>query len=136
VEVGGVPTTQVWHYPSRNDCRTCHTPVAGHALSFNTRQLNRAGQIQSIRDLGYFTTPPAEVNNLPAFATATDNSQSLEWRVRSYLAVNCVQCHQPGGAALGNWDARPTTPTDSANLINGILADDRGNPANRFAVPR
>jgi glucose/arabinose dehydrogenase/mono/diheme cytochrome c family protein len=141
VEVNGSPTTQTWRYPSRSECRTCHTAVAGHVLSFNTRQLNRTNagenvnQIKSINDLGYFSSPVSGINNFPAFATATDTSQSLEWRARSYFAVNCVQCHQPGGAALGNWDARPTTPTLSANMINGILADDRGDTANRFVKP-
>ncbi len=137
------PATQTWGYPSRSDCRTCHTPVAGHALSFNTRQLNRPhpygnqtpNQLQALSDAGYFTAPVAGVNNLPAFAKATDATQSLEWRVRSYLAVNCVQCHQPGGSALGTWDARPTTPTDAANLIRGMLNDSGGDAANRFAVP-
>ena len=137
------PATQTWGYPSRNDCRTCHTAVAGYALSFNARQLNRAhayggqtpNQVQALSDAGYFTAAVAGVNNLPAFARATDATQSLEWRVRSYLAVNCVQCHQPGGAALGNWDARPTTPTDSANLIRGMLNDNGGDAANRFVVP-
>src|SRR4051794_1840645 len=135
VTVNGAPTTQTWHYPSRNECRTCHTAVAGHALSFNTRQLNRlntyagqtVNQIQYLNDSGYFAVPVSGVNNFPAFAPSTDTTQSLEWRARSYFAVNCVQCHQPGGAALGNWDARPTTPTDQAKMINGVLADNRGN---------
>jgi len=143
VTVSGTPTTQTWHYPSRNECRTCHTAVAGHALSFNTRQMNRTNtygaqtvnQIQYLSDSGYFSEHVSGVNSLPALAPSTDTSQSLEWRVRSYFAANCVQCHQPGGAALGNWDARPTTPTDLANIINGILADDRGNSANKFVVP-
>jgi glucose/arabinose dehydrogenase/mono/diheme cytochrome c family protein len=142
VQVNGMPTTQTWHYPSRNECRTCHTAIAGHALSFNTRQLNRpntyggepVNQIQYLSDSGYFVSPISGVNNLPAFAQSTDTSQSLEWRARSYFAVNCVQCHQPGGAALGNWDARPTTPTDSAKMINAVLADNRGDPANKFVV--
>jgi glucose/arabinose dehydrogenase/mono/diheme cytochrome c family protein len=142
IQVNGSPATQTWHYPSRNECRTCHTPIAGHALSFNTRQLNRTNvfggqtlnQIQYINDAGYFSAPVTGVNNFPAFAQATDTTQSLEWRARSYFAVNCVQCHQPGGAALGNWDARPTIPTDSANMIDGVLADNRGDPANKFVV--
>ncbi|HJT81675.1 MAG TPA: hypothetical protein VJ719_10790, partial [Chthoniobacterales bacterium] len=144
VIVGGNPTTQTWHYPSRNECRTCHTPVAGHALSFNTRQLNRpntyggqpVNQIQYLSDNGYFASPVNGVNNLPAFAQSTDPNQSLEWRARSYFAVNCVQCHQPGGASLGHWDARATTPTDSANMINGSLVDNRGDSQNKFVVPR
>jgi len=143
VQVNGNPTTQTWHYPSRNECRTCHTAVAGHALSFNTRQLNRSNtyggqtlnQIQYLSDSGYFSSHISGVSNFPAFATSTDATQSLEWRARSYFAVNCVQCHQSGGAALGNWDARPTTPTDSANMINGVLADNRGDPLNKFVAP-
>ncbi|MGV3661723.1 MAG: PQQ-dependent sugar dehydrogenase [Prosthecobacter sp.] len=134
---------QTWRYPSRGECVTCHTQVGGHALSFNTRQLNRmhdhgAGpqnQIQALSNAGYFSTPVSGVNNLPAFAPAGDTTQSLEWRVRSYLAVNCLQCHQPGGAVQGAWDARSTTPTDMANLINGLLVNDGGDAANRFVVP-
>jgi glucose/arabinose dehydrogenase/mono/diheme cytochrome c family protein len=133
---------QTWRYPSRTECRVCHTAVAGFALSFNTRQINRAhtfgaqtqNQITALSGAGYFTSPPANVNTLPAFAPADDNGRSLEHRVRSYLAVNCVQCHQPGGTATGNWDARPTTPTDAANLIDGVLVNNDGDPANRWVV--
>ena len=136
---------QTWHYPSRAECRTCHTRVAGHALSFNTRQLNRThaygsetpNQIDALAGAGYLTpgTAPATTNTLPAFVPADDTATSLEWRVRSYLAVNCGQCHQPGGAAIGYWDARATSPTDSAGLINGSLVNDGGDPANRWCVP-
>lgn len=134
---------QTWRYPSRGECVTCHTPVAGHALSFNTPQLNRAhdygaglqNQIQALSDAGYLSAPATGVNNLPALVPASDTTQSLEWRVRSYLAVNCVQCHQPGGAAQGRWDARASTRTDAANLINALLVNDAGDAANRFVVP-
>lgn len=137
------PATQTWRYPSRSECLACHTAQAGGALSFNTRQLNAAhvygaqtpNQIQALSDAGYLTAAVAGVNNLPRFFRADETTQSLESRVRSYFAVNCVQCHQPGGAALGNWDARPTTPTDSANMINGVLVDNLGDSANRFVKP-
>ncbi len=134
---------QNWRYPSRSECRVCHTPQGGFALSFNTRQLNRAhvfglqtpNQISALSSAGYFDNPPGDVHTLPAFAAANDTAQSLEWRVRSYLAVNCVQCHQPGGPAQGNWDARATTPTDATNLINGLLVNNGGEAAARFVVP-
>ncbi len=136
---------QIWRYPSRTECRVCHTNVGGHALSFNTRQLNRThpygtqtpNQIDALRDAGYFTagTSPATTNTLPSIAPADDTNTSLEWRVRSYLDVNCAQCHQPGGASIGNWDARSTTPTDSAGLINGLLVNPGNNSANRWCVP-
>ena len=131
---------QTWRYPSRTECRVCHTDVAGSALSFNTRQLNRShpygaqtpNQIDALVAAGYITpgTAPATSNALPALSPADDAGSSLEWRVRSYLDVNCVQCHQPGGAASGFWDARSTTPTDSANLIDAVVQNDFGDPAN------
>jgi hypothetical protein len=141
--VGGSPATQTWRFPSRTECRVCHTAVGGHALSFNTRQLNRPqlfgaetlNQISALSGAGYFTAPVTGVNSLPAFAPADDANSSLEWRVRSYLAVNCVQCHQPGGTATGNWDARATTPTDMAALINGPLVNNDGDTLNKWCVP-
>jgi hypothetical protein len=45
----------------------------------------------------------------------------LEYRVRSYLAANCAQCHQPGTDCLAVWDARISTPTAAAGIINGRL---------------
>src|SRR5205823_3491359 len=143
VLVNGVPTNQIWRYPSRGECVRCHSAVAGNALSFNTRQMNGShlygaqtlNQIQAMSDAGYFAAPVTGVNNFPAFAKASDTSQSLEWRVRSYLAVNCVQCHQPGGEAMSNWDARPTTLTDQAQMINGLLRNPGIDSANRFVVP-
>lgn len=138
----GTPVNQTWRYPSRADCMTCHTPQTGFALSFNTRQLNRdylfgavsQNQITALSDAGYFTASAGAVNHLPALAAATDTTASLEWRVRSYLEVNCIQCHQPGiGSSL--WDARSATPTDLAGLINGALVNNGGVPLNRWAVP-
>jgi hypothetical protein len=137
--IPGSNPAQVWRFPSRSECKICHTPKGGFALSFNTRQMNRIhpygalnqNQIAALSGAGYFSSPVPNVANLPALARADDANASLEWKVRSYLAANCSQCHQPGGAALGNWDARPTTATDVAGLINGPLVNTFGDSANR-----
>ena len=134
----GETRTQTWRYPSRNDCRACHTQAAGHALSFNTRQLNRevtypdetANQLAALDQAGYFTDPMEDHPSLPAF-----NESTLEERVRAYLAVNCAQCHQPGGPALGFWDARAHLPLEDTGLINGELVADFGNPERRVIAP-
>ncbi|HYF36579.1 MAG TPA: hypothetical protein VD994_14890, partial [Prosthecobacter sp.] len=133
---------QTWRFPSRGECLVCHTQTAGFALSFNTPQLNRThtydgdvqNQILALSAAGYLSASVTSVADYPAFAAASDASQSLEWRVRSYLSVNCVQCHQPGGASQGAWDARHTTRTDLANLINGSLVTPV-HADNRFVVP-
>ncbi len=143
IEDGGIVRTQVWHYPSRSECLTCHTPLAGLALGFNTAQLNRdfaygntiENQIRALSEAGYFSTNVTEFHTLPALAHATNASVSLEYRARSYFAANCVQCHQPGGAARGNFDARLTTPLSAAGLINGALVNDLGNAENRVIQP-
>jgi len=139
---GSVPA-QTWRFPNRSECRACHTGQGGFALSFNTRQLNRShafggqtlNQISALSAAGYFDRPVSGVESLPALVPAGDTGRSLESRVRSYLAANCVQCHQPGGAARGNWDARPGTPTGEAGLINGALLNTGDDPLNRFLVP-
>jgi len=101
---GGTVRTQIWHYPNRSECQTCHTPVAGLALGFNTPQLNRdfhypngtQNQVRALSEAGYFGTNLSGFHTLPALANAADRSVSLDFRVRSFLAANCVQCHQPG----------------------------------------
>ncbi|MBM3840346.1 MAG: hypothetical protein FJ398_20765 [Verrucomicrobia bacterium] len=140
---GGILRTQVWHYPSRSECLACHTPAAGHALGFRTEQLNRdfnygsatVNQIRALNDAGYFDAQVTGVNALPVAAHLADSASSLEHRVRSYLAANCSQCHQPGGSALGQWDARFATRTAESGLINGALVNDGGNPEARTLKP-
>jgi len=136
--------TQVWHYPSRRECLRCHSQVAGWSLGFNTAQLNREfnyggvtnNQITALNQAGYFTTDVTGIHTLRALAAATNTAWSLEYRVRSYFAANCVQCHQPGGETINPWDARITTPTVAARIINGPLAFPfRNNPTGRVIVP-
>lgn len=141
-----IPTSspvQNWRYPSRSNCRTCHTEVGGFALSFNSRQLNRLhdydgqsqNQLQALHQAGYLSGSEPEPRTVPVLASVDDLSASVEWRVRSYLDTNCSQCHQPGGAVTGNFDARASTPTDLADLIMGQLVNDGGDPDNRWCVP-
>jgi hypothetical protein len=140
---GDLVRTQVWHYPSRNECRACHSDVAGGALGFNTAQLNRnftyAGvvdnQIHALSRAGYFHSSVTNLHLLPSLAPATDGAWSLEYRVRSYLAANCAQCHQPGGIGGGVWDARITTPLAAAGIVHGLLQSDLGDPDNRVIEP-
>ncbi len=141
---GGVLRTQVWHYPSRNECALCHTPQGGFALGFRSEQLNRdfnygratTNQIAAFSDAGYFSAPVNDRNGLLALAAATNGSASLEFRVRSYLAANCAQCHQPGGSTpQAHWDARINTPTALAGIIYGDLGDHLGSLSNHVITP-
>ena len=141
-EGGGILRTQVWRYPSRSECLSCHTPAGGFALGFNTAQLNRhfnyaggsGNQIRALANAGYFSAPVSNLHTLHALAPATNAAVSLEYRVRSYLAANCQQCHQPGGGAPSSWDARIETPLSMAGIIDGVLQNPLGDASNRVVV--
>ncbi|WP_166647230.1 PQQ-dependent sugar dehydrogenase [Prosthecobacter fusiformis] len=145
VAIANTSPAQIWRFPSRSECLQCHTSAAGYALGFNTAQLNceyvyssnyKDNQIVALKRGGYlpgFTD--VTTSHLPALTSVSNADASLEWRVRSYLAVNCGQCHQPGGGALGNWDARYSTPTSLTQLINGTLVNPGDDPDNRVIVP-
>ena len=139
----GIPRVQHYRIPSRGECIVCHTPQAGHALSFNTRQLNQSAsmngftgnQLSLLHSAGYFTNTPDSPNLLPRHVRPNEAQFSLEARVRSYLAVNCANCHQTGGTASPSWDARAHLPLASTQLINGAATQNGGNAANRLIVP-
>lgn len=140
---GGTVRTQVWHYPGRAECLQCHTSQGGYGLGFNTAQMNRdfdhgsglTNQLVALSQAGYFQTAAPDPASLPVMASATNTAFPVEHRVRSYLAANCSQCHQPGGTGLGYWDARFSTPLSQAGIVDGTLNDNLGNPNNRVIKP-
>jgi len=139
----GVARQQVWHYPGRGECLQCHTRVGGLALGFNTAQLNRdlthgdlvENQLMAMSQAGYFTQPITNLYSLHSLARLDDESVSVEQRVRSYLAANCTQCHQPGGTGQGIFDTRLAPTLTGTRLINGALVDNGGNPDAKLIVP-
>ncbi|HEY6227194.1 MAG TPA: PQQ-dependent sugar dehydrogenase, partial [Verrucomicrobiae bacterium] len=143
IKRGATTTSLAYHYPGRDECLMCHNAAAGWILGFNTRQLNRnatydgqtTNQIAALASAGYLNEPSVDHREMLALAGVRDQSASREFRVRSYLDVNCAHCHRPGGVT-GNFDARISTPTDLANLINGELVNNQGNAANKTLVPK
>ena len=143
VETSTGPVTQSWRIPSRAECMQCHTPAAGYALSFNARQLNRNqlidGQnlnlLEYLGRTGILDTQVTEPDQLPVYFKADDPDASLLARVRSYLAVNCVSCHQPGAVASTSWDARPHISLSDTGLIEGRPLNDGGNSERRLILP-
>jgi uncharacterized repeat protein (TIGR03806 family) len=145
VEKDGTLFEQVWRYPSRGECLNCHTKEGGEALGFNTAQLNRShrfgdgdgdeNQILAYSRAGYFTEP-VDSDSLGERSVALDNdAESLSERVGSYLASNCSQCHQPGGASIGLWDARLESGLGESGIIGGVLANPSIHPGRRVVVP-
>lgn len=143
VTIGGASPAQSWRFPSRGECLACHTAQAGYALSFNTAQMDRKfvmtgtslqNQISALQSSGYLGGNTGQGRVVP-LSPQDHAAASLEWRARSYLDTNCAQCHRPGGTAQGNWDARASTPTALAGIVNGTLLNTGNNAANRVMVP-
>jgi uncharacterized repeat protein (TIGR03806 family) len=137
--------TQTWYYPSRLDCRTCHTDKAGGVLGVKTRQMNcdflysggvKDDQLRAWNHAGLFE-PRLNENDLGGYAklaAADDGSRSLEERARSYLDANCAQCHRPGGT-VAYFDARYDTPLAGQGLIDGQILINEGLDNARVIAP-
>ena len=137
--------TQKWFFPGRQDCLTCHTPMAGGVLGVKTSQLNGGfkypnsvtdNQLRTWNHLGLFKFPLDEKNisRLPRLAAVTDLLASPNRRIRSYLDANCAMCHRPGGAEAF-FDARYETPLKLQYLINGPVANQMGITGAKVIAP-
>jgi uncharacterized repeat protein (TIGR03806 family) len=136
---------QTWYYPSRKDCLTCHTTLAGGILGMKTRQMNRpftypAGvtdnELRAWNHIGLFTPglKDEELVGLPRLVSPNDASRALEDRARSYLDANCSQCHRPGGT-VAEFDTRYDTPLDRQGLIDAPVLIDQGIDRPRVISP-
>jgi uncharacterized repeat protein (TIGR03806 family) len=135
IETPAGTRTQTWYYPSREDCQTCHTDRAGEVLGVKTRQFNR-DLLSAWGRLGLFDPPPTEavLASCEFLARSDDTHRSLEDRARSYLDVNCANCHRPGGT-VAYFDARYDTPIEKQGLIDGPVLIDEGIDHARIIAP-
>jgi len=139
--------TQMWSYPGRQDCLTCHTIPSGGVLGVNTRQLNGAfdylltgvqdNQIRALNHAGLFTAPVSEpaIPGYTKLVPVTATNASLEFRVRSYLDANCAHCHRPNGGVNALFDARFDTPLTNQGIIAGTALNNLGITGARIVVP-
>jgi len=138
IDDSGIIRTQIWRYPSRGECISCHRSGAGFALSFKTPQMNRdhvysgdtTNQLIAMERAGYFNADIGSVHLLRRMDPATNSAVSIEHRVRSYLQSNCAQCHFPGGPTPAGFDTQFFTPLSEAGIIDGFLANNGGNTNN------
>jgi hypothetical protein len=128
--------TQTWYYTGPADCAECHnSSVANNAsgimvLGVNARQLNgnltypatgvTDNQLRTLNQLGILNPAINEsaIGGYLHLSAMTNSSASLQDRVRSYLDVNCEQCHQQPGGQGPTWDARFDKPLAQQNITN------------------
>ena len=144
------PIPLSWQFPSRSQCRACHTKAVGGVLGLETRQLNRPGAlgddgpdnlIDAIAAVGLFDEAPAPADSLPAFPEPTDGSAPVGAHARAALHVNCAGCHLAGGPTGATLDLTFDTPLAATNTCGvapekgtmGLIAPklvDPGSPEN------
>jgi uncharacterized repeat protein (TIGR03806 family) len=126
----GQPTKIDWHYPSRLDCMTCHTPTGGDTLGPSTAQMNRTNagatqnQIDVLAAMNLFDAPiptpykaalptpyDSSVGSQTPGATATQVA-------RSYLQANCAFCHRPDDPNFPSIDLRYDVAFANMGLCN------------------
>jgi putative heme-binding domain-containing protein len=110
---------QVWQYPSRAQCTTCHNSFADFTLAYHPVQLDRpagaTNQLDRLRSLNlYPATAPK-----PAAALVDPHSESaeLDRRAKSYLHVNCSHCHRFGGGGSALIDLRFDLPEKDRHVV-------------------
>jgi len=127
-ENGEYVYTQVWDYPSRDQCITCHNDNADYVLGVKTHQLNKEynyeflnkeiNQLDYLNQQGIFNKDIGyagfELKSYPI----TDESVDLEKRIRSYLDANCASCHQDGGVPDINLDFQYTKSKNIRDYID------------------
>lgn len=135
-------------FPSRAQCRLCHTDAAGSVLGFRTRQLNSSisypsgfsgNQIEAFSAAGFIpeVIHEEDLAGVVTSAALDDPSATIEHRVCSYLDSNCSHCHQPNGSTASGSNLRrgsgisivsptagiSTPPPAAAGSAGGVAAD-------------
>ena len=131
----GSMQSQIWHYPSRDECFTCHREEAGSILGARTYQLNKeipypltgrtANQLHTLSSLEMLSDSLSlqEIASIQALVSSEDTTATLESRAKSYLEVNCSNCHAPGIGLRSSFDTRFETSLDSSGMIYGTLLE-------------
>lgn len=142
----GTTRIQRWDFPSRSDCRTCHTERADNVLGVRSYQIakdmtypltgRRSNQLETWNALGIFGGSFGSRNPLtvPAAVDPRDPHASQDLRVKSYLASNCSHCHHPSGVSA-NFNASFEVPLAGQGIIGGLINRPLGGPDDRVVVP-
>jgi mono/diheme cytochrome c family protein len=77
-------------------------------------------QLEAYDGLSLFSAPIGAASQYDAYSSSQDPLATLDRRARTYLAVNCAQCHQPGGPGSGGFDLRYDTPWLGTGLRDAL----------------
>ncbi|MCA9519195.1 MAG: PQQ-dependent sugar dehydrogenase, partial [Myxococcales bacterium] len=142
-DASGAAHTTAWPYPSRPQCRACHTEAAGGALGVSARQLDRPApdapgqnQLARLAALGLFDPPPPDEPTWRALPSPSDAAEPVAERARAWLDANCSGCHRPGGPTGTDLDLRALTELDHTGACDAPpVKDDLGLADARVIAP-
>jgi uncharacterized repeat protein (TIGR03806 family) len=136
------------HYliPNKNQCKGCHlenkrlVPVGIAARHLNKgfvyENQEKQNQLQHWHQLGILEGLPQDMKMVPANALWQNENASLETRARSYLDINCGNCHNPKGPASTSGfflDMKETNPT-ALGVFKTPVAAGRGSGGLKFDI--
>lgn len=142
-------------FAPRSECVLCHNPWAGEGLLYgrqsatpltaNTLQLNvqddaegrPIDQLRTFERIGLFLEPlPESPEALPKLSDPHDESIDLDARARSYLQVNCSQCHRLGaGGSASMFLTADRAMTETGTLDVEPMQGSFGIPDARIIAP-
>ncbi len=114
---------QTWRHSSRSECLLCHIWSSGTVQGFTPDQLNitwrNQAQFPNLVREGLFGVKVPQVRPI---AAPHDSTRTLEERARSYLALNCSNCHRPQGGGTANFNFDHTKKLAENRIIDAAPA--------------
>jgi uncharacterized repeat protein (TIGR03806 family) len=137
--------TQIWDFPSRSQCMTCHNRSANYVLGVKTSQLNgklyypfleeEMNQLSYLNQLGVFRSPIKSPDNYLQTYHLEDTTASLDLRIRSYLDANCASCHRPNGVPGLSMNLTYPTALKFQNIIEHQAQSMASDQGRKLVVP-
>ena len=107
-----------WQFQNRSQCLACHSSQNGGPVGFDYANLNEGEQIQILVSMKILDKPAPKGWNIRSLVNPLDSSNSLDDRARSFLTVNCSQCHRRGGGGTVALDLSYDLKNDAINAID------------------
>ncbi len=130
--------------PNQNQCAACHATNADtkeiQPIGMKARHLNKPSayspgfnQLDHWIASGLLTA--TDVEDAPANAVWTDETESLNARARAYLDINCSHCHNPNGAAdTSGLDLEPDAEGAALGVCKPPIAAGGGTGGRKFGI--
>ena len=130
----GMPMSVNYRFPAMTQCVICHSNAGTTVpLGIKPQSINSiidysdgpSNQLQKLIDFGYLENNiPSTINTVVEWS---DTSQPLEIRMRSYIDMNCGNCHQDGGQGDYRGIRLGFNDTET-NLLDNIICQDADTP--------